>query len=147
LSHTYVQNVIHLVFSTKDRQKLVPREMKERLWSYVAGICQQEKIFVHAVGGMEDHIHLLLQVPPTMALAKAVLTIKSNSSKWMGDQGHKFSWQKGYAGFSVSASNVDAVIKYIQNQESHHKKMSFDEEFIALLKKHGVGFDPKYVFG
>ena len=147
MSHTYVQNVIHVVFSTKERQKLIPREMKERLWSYVAGICRREKIFLHAVGGMEDHIHLLLQVPPTLALAKAVLSIKTNSSRWMGEQGHKFSWQRGYAGFSVSASNVGAVIKYIQNQESHHKKMAFDEEFIALLKKHGVEFDPKYVFG
>ena len=147
MSHTYVQNAIHVVFSTKERRKLIPSAMKERLWAYSAGICQGAKIFVHAIGGMEDHIHLLLQVPPTLALAKAVLTIKTNSSKWMSEQGQKFAWQKGYSGFSVSASNVAAVIKYIQNQESHHKKMTFAEEFIALLKKHGVEFDPKYVFG
>jgi putative transposase len=147
LSHTYVQNVIHVVFSTKERQKLIPSNMKDRLWSYIAGICKREKLFVHAIGGMEDHIHILLQVPPTLALAKTVRSIKANSSKWIGEQGHKFSWQKGYAGFSVSASNIPAVIRYIQNQESHHKKMTFDEEFIALLKKHGAEFDPKYVFG
>src|SRR5205807_3302223 len=121
--------------------------MKERLWSYAAGICKREKIFVHAIGGMEDHIHLLLQVPPTLALAKAVLSIKAHSSKWMGQQGQRFSWQEGYSGFSVSASNVADVIRYIHNQESHHKKMTFDKEFLALLKKHGVEFDPKYVFG
>jgi len=147
LSHTYVQNVVHVVFSTKERRKLIASEMKERLWSYAAGICKREKIFVHAIGGMEDHIHLLLQVPPTLALAKAVLSIKAHSSKWMGQQGQRFSWQEGYSGFSVSASNVADVIRYIHNQESHHKKMTFDKEFLALLKKHGVEFDPKYVFG
>jgi REP element-mobilizing transposase RayT len=146
LSHTYVQNIIHVVFSTKGRRKLIPREMKERLWAYIAGICKNEKIFVHAIGGMEDHIHLLLQVPPTVALAPVVLSIKSNSSRWMRQKVRVFSWQKGYAGFSVSASNRAVVIRYIQNQENHHKKMNFEEEFIALLKKHGVEFDPKYVF-
>ena len=76
-----------------------------------------------------------------------VLTIKVSSSKWMSRKGPKFAWQKGYGGFSVSASNVAAVIKYIQNQESHHKKMTFDQEFTSLLKKHGVEFDTRYVFG
>ncbi len=146
MSHTYVQNIIHVVFSTKGRRKMVPSKMKKRLWSYVAGICKNEKVFVHAIGGMEDHIHLLLQLPATVALASVVASIKSNSSRWMGEQGHDFSWQKGYGGFSVSASNRATVVRYIQNQESHHKKMSFEEEFIAFLKKHGVEFDPKYVF-
>lgn len=93
---------------------------------------------------MDDHMHVLFQLPPTLTLARAILLIKAFSSKWMGK---KFDWQKGYAAFSVSASNLRAVIKYIQNQEQHHKKMSFDHELIALLRKHGVEFDPKYVFG
>ena len=80
MSHTYVQNVIHVVFSTKERRKQIPHAMKERFWSYIAGICKHEGIFVHAIGGMEDHIHLLLQIPPTMALADGVRTIKTNSS-------------------------------------------------------------------
>jgi REP element-mobilizing transposase RayT len=80
LSHTYVQNVIHVVFSTKERRKQIPREIKERFWSYTAGICKHEGIFVHAIGGMEDHIHLLLQIPPTVALADGVREIKTNSS-------------------------------------------------------------------
>lgn len=146
MSHTYVQNIIHVIFSTKKRRKTIPGTMKKHLWSYIAGICKNEKVFVHAIGGMEDHIHLLLQVPPTLALAAVVASIKSNSSRWMGEQGHDFSWQKGYGGFSVSASNRATVVKYIQNQESHHKKMNFEEEFIALLEKHGVEYDPKYVF-
>ncbi len=96
---------------------------------------------------MDDHIHLLLQLPPSLALAKAVLTLKSNSSGWMREIGCKSGWQEGYGAFSVSASNVSAVDRYIRNQESHHRNMSFEHEFLALLKKHGLAFDPKYVFG
>ncbi len=96
---------------------------------------------------MEDHVHLLIELSPTMAVAKAVLLVKSNSSKWMNEAGRSFAWQKGYAAFSVSASNVDAVARYIRDQEAHHRKMSFEEEVVALLKKHNVDFDPEYVFG
>jgi putative transposase len=82
-----------------------------------------------------------------MALAKAVATIKSNSSRWANEEGQKLAWQQGYAAYSVSASIVPAFVRYIQNQEAHHPKMSFDGEFLALLRKHGVGFDPQFVFG
>jgi len=147
VSHTYAQNVIHVVFSTKDRRKLMPNEFRPKMWAYATGICKKFDIPVLAVGGMEDHIHFLLQIPPTIALAKAVLAIKSNSSRWASEEGHKFAWQQGYGAFSVSSSIVPAVIRYIQNQEAHHKKMSFDAEFLALLKKHGMEYDPKFVFG
>ena len=147
LSHTYAQNVIHVVFSTKDRRKLLSGEFRPRLWAYTVGICKKLDIPVLAVGGMEDHIHFLLQIPPAMALAKAVLAIKSNSSRWASEEGLKFAWQQGYGAFSVSTSNVAVVVRYIQNQEAHHKKLNFDAEFVALLKKHGMEFDPKYVFG
>jgi len=147
MSHTYSQNVIHLVFSTKNRQKLLSTEFRPRLWAYAAGICKNLDIFVHAIGGMDDHIHLLIQIPPTLAVAKAALTIKANSSKWAHEQGHKFAWQQGYGAFSVSRSIVPTVIHYIQNQEAHHKKMNFDVEFLSLLKKHTIEFDPKFVLG
>ena len=147
MPHTYSQNVIHVVFSTKDRRKVISKEFQPRVWAYVAGVCHKLGILVHAVGGMDDHIHLLIQVPPSLSLAKTVLAIKSNSSRWANEQGHKFAWQQGYAAFSVSASLTPRVVRYIQNQEAHHKKMSFDEELLALLKKHGVEFDPKFVFG
>ncbi|MDR3722393.1 MAG: IS200/IS605 family transposase [Candidatus Acidoferrales bacterium] len=147
MSHTYAQNVIHVVFSTKSRSKSISREFQPRMWAYVAGICNNHGIFVHAVGGMDDHIHLLVQIPPSLSLAKAVLAIKSNSSRWANEQGNKFAWQQGYGAFSVSSSRVPAVVRYIQNQESHHRKMTFDAELVALLKKHGIEFDPNFVFG
>jgi REP element-mobilizing transposase RayT len=100
-----------------------------------------------AVGGTQDHVHLLFHLPPSLALAKAVLLLKSNSSKWMGELGREFSWQEGYGAFSVSSSNLNAVMRYIQNQEAHHRKISFEEEFRAILKRHGVEYEPKYMFG
>jgi putative transposase len=147
MSHTYAQNVIHVVFSTKDRRKAISGEFQPRMWAYAAGICKKLGILVHAVGGMEDHIHFLIQVPPSLAVAKAVLAIKSNSSRWANEEGHKFAWQQGYGAFSVSSSIVPVVVRYIQNQEAHHRKMGFDTEFLALLKKHGMEFDPNFVFG
>lgn len=147
MSHTYFQNVMHVVFSTKERRKIIPPDMKERLWSYTAGICKHQKVFVHAIGGIEDHIHLLLQFPATIAISEAVKTIKANSSGWMSDQIGKFAWQEGYGAFGVSKSNIATVVRYIQTQEKHHRKMRFEDEFIALLEKHGIEYDPKYVFG
>ncbi len=147
MSHTYAQNVVHVVFSTKDRRKTIAADFQPKIWAYSVGICKKLGIFVHAIGGMEDHAHFLIQVPPVMALAKAVGTIKANSSRWADEEGHKLAWQQGYAAFSVSASVVPVVVRYIQNQEAHHRKMSFEEEFLALLRKHGVEFDPKFVLG
>ena len=147
MPHTYAQNVIHIVFSTKYRSKSISKEFQPRMWAYVAGVCKNHGIFVHAVGGMDDHIHLLIQVPPALSLAKAVLAIKSNSSRWATEQRNKFAWQQGYAAFSVSSSRIPAVVRYIQNQESHHRRMTFEAEMVALLKKHGVEFDPNFVFG
>jgi len=138
---------VHVVFSTKDRRKTIAADFQPKIWAYSAGICKKLGIFVHAIGGMEDHAHFLIQVPPVMALAKAVGTIKANSSRWADEEGHKLAWQQGYAAFSVSASVVPVVVRYIQNQEAHHRKMSFEEEFLALLRKHGVEFDPKFVLG
>jgi len=147
MPHTYAQNTLHIIFSTKDRRRAIPREFQADLWAYVAGICKNHGIFTHAIGGAGDHIHLLVELPQALALSKAVLTIKSNSSRWAHVRGHKFVWQEGYAAFSVSASLVPAVVRYIQNQEVHHRKMGFDAEFLALLKKHGVAFDPEFVLG
>ena len=147
MSHTYSQNHIHVVFSTKERQKLINQHDQPKLWAYMAGVARNHDFIVLANGGIEDHVHLLIQLPPALALAKAVSFLKANSSTWMSNRGMNFAWQEGYGAFSVSASNLAAVEKYIQNQAIHHKKITFEEEFLSLLKKHGISFDPKYVFG
>ena len=147
MSHSYSQNVIHVVFSTKERHKSIAPAFQGELWAYAAGICKKDGMFVHAIGGMEDHIHFLIQLPPTIALAKAINAIKSNSSRWANQEGQKLAWQQGYGAFSVSASLVPTVLQYINNQKEHHKKMTFQEEFLALLKKHGVEFNPRHVLG
>jgi putative transposase len=134
-------------FSTKDRRRIIPAEMKERLWSYTAGICKRQNIFVHAIGGVEDHIHLLLQFPATIAVSDAIKKIKANSSGWLADEIGKFAWQAGYGAFGVSKWNTASVVKYIKNQEQHHRKMTFEQEFVALLEKHGIEYDSRYIFG
>jgi REP element-mobilizing transposase RayT len=98
-------------------------------------------------GGMQDHIHLLISLSPDMAVAKAVNVLKSNSSKWMRAQVRGFAWQEGYAASSVSVSALEDVAEYIRNQEQHHRKRDFAQEYIALLKKHGIVYDPRWVLG
>jgi REP-associated tyrosine transposase len=113
----------------------------------MAGICRNIGIVVMAIGGAEEHAHLLFHLPATMPLSEAIRTIKANSSLWVRETNRSFAWQQGFAALSVSASNRSAVVNYIRNQEKHHRKMSFEDEFLTLLKKHGVEYDPKYVFG
>ncbi len=118
--------------------------MQPRLWAYIAGIGKNHGIFVRIAGGTHDHAHVLIKLPSELALAKAVRLLKSNSSRWMNTQ-RQFAWQEGYAAFSVSTSNFEAVTHYIRNQEIHHRKFTFEQEFLSLLKKHRVPFDPKFV--
>jgi REP element-mobilizing transposase RayT len=113
----------------------------------MAGIGRNHGCLVLANGGMSDHVHLLIQLPPVLALAEAISVVKSNSSRWMNDHGIEFNWQEGYGAFSVSASNLGTVKRYIANQEQHHRKKTYEQEFEGLLRKHGIPFDPKYVFG
>jgi REP element-mobilizing transposase RayT len=147
MSHSYVQNHLHVVFSTKEREKLIAKPMQPKLWSYMAGIAPNHDFLVIANGGMEDHVHLLILLPPILTLAKAINFLKSNSSKWMNEHGTRFAWQQGYGGFAVSKSNIGAVVRYINEQERHHRKMSFEDEFIGLLDRHGIEYDPRHVFG
>lgn len=147
MPHTYTQNTVHVIFSTKNRVKAIPNAFQPNLWAYTAGICRNHKMTPLEIGGADDHIHLLIQIPPTLTIANAVAAIKSNSSLWAHKQRNKFDWQQGYAAFSVSASSIPSVARYIQNQATHHKKMNFQEEWFALLKKHGLEFDPLHALG
>jgi putative transposase len=144
MAHTYASNFVHCVFSTKDRRPLIPAARTEELFAYLGGIAGSEGFTLVAAGGTANHIHLLFVLPATYPLAQAVQKLKGSSSRWMG---RGFSWQEGYGAFSVSASQVQIVKKYIQNQEEHHRKRSFEEEFVTLLRHCGVEFDARYVFG
>ena len=140
MSHAYVANFVHCVFSTKNRENTIPVELQPRLWAYLIGIAKNLQITIMAVGGMPNHIHLLISVPPAMTLSVAVQKLKANSSRWMSEQGVQFEWQKGYAAFSVSPSLVETVATYIRNQEQHHRMRNFEEEFVALLRKSGIKY-------
>jgi len=140
---------MHCTFSTKDRYPAIDSELESRLWPYLEGIAKENRMKALAIGGTADHVHALLSLPGMMSFAKAVQLIKGGSSKWIHDtfpNQKKFAWQEGYGAFSVSASQVPKTVAYITNQKEHHRKKSFDEEFLELLKKHGIEFDPRYVF-
>jgi putative transposase len=147
MSHTYATNFIHCVFSTKNRAELIPDDKREQLYAYLFGLCKNTGLELLAVGGTTDHIHLLISLPANKRLSEAVRGMKANSSRWIGETNEGFSWQKGYGAFGVSASQIQAVKDYIRNQAEHHRKRSFEEEFLALLKKSGVDYDPKFAFG
>ncbi len=146
MSHSYTKNHQHIVFSTAGREKLIPKEIQPKVWAYLGAICRNHTMFVREIGGIEDHVHLLIELPPMMTTPKAVTLLKSNSSRWLNEIGRRFAWQKGYGAISVSASNLNAVAKYIANQEAHHRKMDYKEEFLKLLKAHDVDYDPRFVF-
>ena len=147
MSHSYSNNHVHVVYSTLNRQNLIPPSFEKRLYSFIAEIATEHKIPLIAAGGMPDHSHLLFLLPPSMSLADAINKFKTNSSRFVSKQGIDFNWQIGYGAFSVSASQIETVKAYIRNQREHHKKRSFEQEFVAMLKKARVPYDPKYVFG
>jgi putative transposase len=146
MPHAYVANCLHIVFATHQRKNCIPNDVQTNLWAYVAGIGRNHEMKIYAVGGTSNHIHLLADIPAKLALAKAVQTIKANSSRWMSGHLSSFRWQEGYGAFAVSASLFDATERYIRNQAEHHKRRSFDEEFFALLKKYRISHDPAAVF-
>lgn len=141
---------MHYVFSTKDRSKIITPELKERLWPYMGGIARENKMRALTVGGTVDHVHILLSIPSTMPFAKAIQLIKGNSSKWISDTFpglRNFAWQEGYGAFSISVSGIDETIAYIQSQDEHHRKRTFQEEFVAFLRKHKIAYDERYIWG
>ena len=147
MGHSYSCNLIHLVFSTKERAKLIRADIERPLWDNLIGIGRNHEIPVIAVGGMPDHIHLLYGLPSTMDLSRSIQIFKANSSRWMKPHITDFAWQEGSGAFGISESGKNAVVQYIRNQAEHHKRRSFEDEFIALLKKYKIDYDPRYVFG
>ena len=142
--HSFNSILIHCVWSTKNRECLFDLQLRERLWPYLGGIARENKMKAMAIGGAADHVHMLLSLPPTLSVAKAVQLLKGNSSKWIHATFPKlrsFEWQEGYGAFSIGVSGIDATVTYIRNQAEHHRTLSFREEFKAMLRKHGFDYD------
>lgn len=149
MAHTYVQLYYHIVWSTKDRTLSIPSALEERLHAFIGGAFKTKGCVCLQVGGMPDHIHVLVTIPPVSAVAEVVRNVKVASTKWV----HKthpsckdFAWQEGYGAFSVSESKREIVRQYIQNQKDHHQGRNFQDEFLLLLEQHNVTFDPKYLW-
>lgn len=150
MAHSYICVYAHYVFSTKNRQKIITPDLEQRLWPYMGGIARENKMKALAIGGVEDHVHLLISLPSTLAIAKAIQLIKGGSSKWVTDTfpAHEdFEWQEGYGAFSISVSHIEATTFYINNQKEHHRTQTFEEEYKAILRKHGIEYDERYLFG
>jgi putative transposase len=147
MSHSYSSNRVHVIFSTKERKKCISDDFQPKLWAYMAGIAHNQGFESMMIGGVRDHVHALLVLPPTLPLAKAVQFLKGSSSKWSNETTGEFAWQEGYGAFSVSASQTADVVRYIKNQRAHHEKKSFEEEFVEFLKKYGVSYEPAHMLG
>jgi REP element-mobilizing transposase RayT len=146
-----VSALFHCVFSTKERRRSITPDLEERLWKYMGGIARENKMRALQIGGVEDHIHLLMSIPSTLSIAKVLQLIKGGSSKWIHDtfpQHAEFEWQEGYGAFSIGISQVPDTKGYIANhQREHHRTKTFQEEFIAILERHGIEYDPRYIWG
>ena len=150
MPQSLVYNYMHITFSTKDRYPLIDKDISGELFSYLGGICKNKECNPIIIGGHKDHIHILCLLSQKIALMDLIEQIKSHSSKWIktkGKQYENFYWQRGYGGFSVNPTEIEIVKKYIQNQEEHHKKTTFKEEYRAFLKKYKIEYDEKYVWG
>jgi putative transposase len=150
MADTLTNLLFHIVFSTKDREPLIRPAFRDELQKYIAGIVRNEGGVLLGVGGMPDHLHLVTKFKSDRSVAEMVRLIKANSSKWVNEEhgaAGRFAWQNGYGAFTVSQSQLDALLNYVANQESHHRVRSFQDEYREFLIKHGVEFDEKYLWG
>jgi REP element-mobilizing transposase RayT len=150
MADTFTSLQFHVIFSTKNREPWLTPEIRERLFPFLGGIARNNGMTALNIGGVADHVHLLLRIPPALALSKAVQLIKGGSSKWMHETFPNlagFSWQDGYGAFTVSESAIEAVSAYVCDQETHHRKRTFRDEFVEFLQRHGLEFDERYLLG
>lgn len=149
MAHSFINQLSHCVFSTKERRPYITPDLQARLYPYIGGIAHENKIKLIVAGGMADHIHLLVSLPSILSIAKAMQLIKGGSSKWIHDtfaEHRRFEWQEGYAAFSIGVGDVSRTVDYINNQAEHHKRRDFKTELLAFLQKHGIAYDERYVF-
>ncbi|HBE68096.1 MAG TPA: IS200/IS605 family transposase [Planctomycetaceae bacterium] len=145
---SFTRLTYHIVFATKYRKRIIDSEIRQKLYQYIGGTLRANKGHAIEIGGVEDHVHILAGLSPSLAVSEVIRDVKASSSKWLKTECGKsqFEWQKGYGGFSVSFDRVNAVRSYIQNQDLHHKTLSFQEEYIGFLERHGIDFRIEHLF-
>ncbi|HEY9004308.1 MAG TPA: IS200/IS605 family transposase [Mucilaginibacter sp.] len=149
MANTFSQIYLQFVFAVQHRQSLIPKQHKEELHKYITGLVQNRKAKMLAVNCMPDHIHLFVGFRPTVLISDFVKEIKVESNEFINDRGWikgKFNWQEGYGVFSYSQSHIDVVVKYILNQEKHHQKRSFKQEYVELLERFQIPFEDRFLF-
>ncbi|MBK8954182.1 MAG: IS200/IS605 family transposase [Saprospiraceae bacterium] len=149
MANTYTQLYVHVVFAVKGRTNIISTKWKEKLYQYITGIVTNKNQKLMIINGMPDHVHILIGIKPDCNLSELIRDIKSNSSRWVNENKHvvgKFEWQTGYGAFTIGQSQIATIAKYILNQEAHHKKKTFREEYIDFLKVYEIDFKPEYIF-
>lgn len=150
MANTYASLHYHLIFSTKNRIRWIVPDIEQRVWEYLGGIARRHKLTALQVGGTDDHIHALVLAPAIFSPSQIAQFLKGDSSKWIHDEFRRmrsFAWQDGYGAFTVSRSNLPEVIEYIQSQREHHRKKTFQEEYLEFLKRHEIQYDERYLWG
>ncbi len=149
MAQTLTRLLVHVVFSTKERRNLIIPAVELELHAYLGGICRNRESPALAIGGTENHVHLLISLSKNIALSNLMMTLKKDSSKWIktnGDAFRGFHWQDGYGAFSIGESQVRTVTDYIRGQKERHKTLTFKDELVALAERYGVAFDPRYLW-
>lgn len=149
MANTYNQIFIHLVFAVKYRDAIISQSWRQELYNYMTGLIGTRGHKVYAIGGMSDHIHILMSMSPKQSISELVLEVKRASTLWIKEKGYvrcQFAWQEGYGAFSYGKSQIDNVVRYIQNQETHHAKRSFRDEYVSFLNLFNVEYDEKYIY-
>ena len=149
MAHSFTSSLYHCAFSTKGRQPRITADLQARLWPFMGGIARKNGMRALAIGGVADHVHLLLSLPSTLAIAKAIQLVKGGSSAWVHQKfpEHRgFVWQEGYGAFSIGISDAPRTIAYIESQADHHRRRTYQDEFLAILKKHGIAYDERYIW-
>ncbi|MCX6233605.1 MAG: IS200/IS605 family transposase [Bacteroidetes bacterium] len=150
MANTYTSCYIHCVFTPQGRKPILTYDIRESTFHYIGGIANNYSMRLLAAGGLSDHVHLLISLSPEVSISKALQIIKSNSSRWIRQNYpsmKNFRWQEGFGAFSVGVSQIDRTRKYLKNQETHHRRRNFKEEYLAFLVKHGIAYDERYVLG
>ena len=150
MANTYTSLHYHIVFSTKNREPWLTPDNEERIWKYIGGIARNNGMKTIQVGGFDDHVHILLALPPSLSISKAVQLLKGSSSRWIHETLEDFSafaWQDGYGAFTVGLSQLADTARYIENQREHHRVKTYQEEYVSFLRTHGVEYDEQHVWG